>query len=307
MIDDWRAGKWYTKLVFTGLVEDIGTVARADRRSDALVLVVRPAAIDVGSLAIGESICHDGVCLTVTEAGGGTFTVDLSAARDNNWIASTDCGDQGGRDVFYQFTLPAEEVVYFDTFGSNFDTVVRIFAGACTSLGTLSGCADDACATTRSQGAIDLVAGTYCLVVDQFSNAATTGATTLTFRRGGRAGAKLPNASGSVAGTTIGKANLSTASCEANTLRPDSAHFTMTCPGANTISANTCSGTAWDTVIYLRRGAATASDTTCADDNCSLQSRITNASMSGANLLWLIVDGYGMTGEGAYTLGYTIQ
>src|SRR5512147_2380592 len=75
MIDDWGTGKWYTKLVFTGLVEDIGTVARADRRSDALVLAVRPAAIDVKTLAIGESVCHDGVCLTVTEAGGGTYTV----------------------------------------------------------------------------------------------------------------------------------------------------------------------------------------------------------------------------------------
>jgi riboflavin synthase len=75
MSDDAGTRKWYTKLVFTGLVEDQGTVARADRRSDALVLVVRPAAIDTKSLAIGESICHDGVCLTVTEAGGGTYTV----------------------------------------------------------------------------------------------------------------------------------------------------------------------------------------------------------------------------------------
>lgn len=75
MSDDARPRKWYTSGVFTGLVEDIGTVARADRRSDALVLAVRPAAIDVKTLAIGESICHDGVCLTVTEVAGGTYTV----------------------------------------------------------------------------------------------------------------------------------------------------------------------------------------------------------------------------------------
>ena len=63
--------------MFTGLVEDIGTVARADRRSDALVLAVKPATIDVGGLALGESICHDGVCLTVTavDRSAGTFTV----------------------------------------------------------------------------------------------------------------------------------------------------------------------------------------------------------------------------------------
>jgi len=53
--------------VFTGLVEDLGTVTRADRRSDAMVFTVRPAAIRVADLALGESIAHDGVCLTVTQ------------------------------------------------------------------------------------------------------------------------------------------------------------------------------------------------------------------------------------------------
>jgi riboflavin synthase len=61
--------------MFTGLVEDLGTVARADRRSDALVLAVRPATIKLAELAIGESICHDGACLTVTEIGRDAFTV----------------------------------------------------------------------------------------------------------------------------------------------------------------------------------------------------------------------------------------
>jgi riboflavin synthase len=61
--------------MFTGLIEDLGTVVRADRRSDALVMTVRPAAIDVATLAIGESIAHDGVCLTVTERGAGTYAV----------------------------------------------------------------------------------------------------------------------------------------------------------------------------------------------------------------------------------------
>lgn len=61
--------------MFTGLVEDVGTVARADRRSDALVLAVRPSRLPLGELEIGESICHDGACLTVTELGRDTYTV----------------------------------------------------------------------------------------------------------------------------------------------------------------------------------------------------------------------------------------
>jgi riboflavin synthase len=61
--------------MFTGLVEDVGIVARADRRSDALVLAVRPERIPLAELAIGESVCHDGACLTVTEIGRDSFTV----------------------------------------------------------------------------------------------------------------------------------------------------------------------------------------------------------------------------------------
>jgi hypothetical protein len=115
---------------------------------------------------------NDSAAGAIDISAGGTFTVDLTAAHDDNWAASTatlDCGDPGGRDAFYQFTLPAEEVVYFDTFASSFDTVVRIYAGTCSALGAIKTCGDDACATTRSQGALDLLAGTYCLVVDQFS------------------------------------------------------------------------------------------------------------------------------------------
>lgn len=61
--------------MFTGLVTDVGTVARADRRSDSLVLAIQPGTTPLGDLAIGESICHDGVCLTVTSIDGDTYTV----------------------------------------------------------------------------------------------------------------------------------------------------------------------------------------------------------------------------------------
>jgi Putative metal-binding motif len=247
-------------------------------------------------------------------SGGGTFTVDLAAAHDDNWAqaAGQDCGDQGGRDVFYTFTLPAAEVVYFDTFGSSYDTVVRIFAGACTALGAVMRCEDDSCGSTRSQGALQLAAGTYCLVVDQFSNAATTGATTLAFKRGGRTGTALAAMSGTVSGTTTGKTNQSIAGCEANSAQPDDAYFFLTCPATTyTVAANTCSGTAFDSVVYLRSGAATTTDISCSDDvsGCgnNLQSRITGATVSGANLQWLIVDGFGTTGNGPYSLSYTIQ
>jgi len=61
--------------MFTGLVEDVGTVARADRRSDALTLAIRPGRLPVSELAVGESVCHDGACLTVTGIERDAYTV----------------------------------------------------------------------------------------------------------------------------------------------------------------------------------------------------------------------------------------
>ncbi len=61
--------------MFTGLVEDMGTVARAERGNNALVLAIKPARMPVGELTIGESVCHDGACLTVTETSSDTFSV----------------------------------------------------------------------------------------------------------------------------------------------------------------------------------------------------------------------------------------
>jgi riboflavin synthase len=61
--------------MFTGLVEDIGTIVRLDRRSDAMVLTIATRAIDVAELVLGESVAVNGVCLTVTERAGSQFTV----------------------------------------------------------------------------------------------------------------------------------------------------------------------------------------------------------------------------------------
>ena len=61
--------------MFTGLVEDVGTIVAAERRSDALVIVVAPGKIPTAELTLGESICHDGVCLTVTSIGRDRYEV----------------------------------------------------------------------------------------------------------------------------------------------------------------------------------------------------------------------------------------
>ncbi|MEZ4363225.1 MAG: riboflavin synthase [Kofleriaceae bacterium] len=61
--------------MFTGLVEDIGTLVHLERRADAVVATLAPRAIPLAELSPGESICHDGACLTVTELGAQGYTV----------------------------------------------------------------------------------------------------------------------------------------------------------------------------------------------------------------------------------------
>jgi riboflavin synthase len=61
--------------VFTGLVEDVGTIARVERQDGTCRFEVRPAALPVGELAIGDSVAVDGACLTVTARGEGLFAV----------------------------------------------------------------------------------------------------------------------------------------------------------------------------------------------------------------------------------------
>lgn len=245
---------------------------------------------------------------------GGTFTVDLSAAHDDNWTAGTDCGNQGGRDVYYQFTLPSAQVVYYDTFGGNFDSVVRIYQGSCTANPALLKCSDNACSSTKSQGAVELAAGTYCLVVDQASSSVTAGSSSLVFRRSGRTGFALPSTSGSVNGTTVGATNQSThnAACDATpSTKPDVGYYFMTCPGTKLVDANTCTGTAFDTILYIRSGTTTSPDVACDDDTgCSVGylSRIDDAVVTGPNIHWVIVDGFESSmGSGPFTLTYAIQ
>jgi riboflavin synthase len=61
--------------MFTGLVEDVGRLERCDRRSDAIVFSIASDVIADTTLALGDSVAVDGVCLTVTEFRKGHFQV----------------------------------------------------------------------------------------------------------------------------------------------------------------------------------------------------------------------------------------
>jgi riboflavin synthase len=63
--------------VFTGIVEETGTVASAGRRGDLLVVRVGARKV-LGSLAAGSSIAVNGCCLTVVEVDGAGFGCELT-------------------------------------------------------------------------------------------------------------------------------------------------------------------------------------------------------------------------------------
>lgn len=63
--------------MFTGIIEELGTVAALERKEEAARLAVS-AEVVLADLKVGNSIAVDGVCLTVVELRGKTFSADLS-------------------------------------------------------------------------------------------------------------------------------------------------------------------------------------------------------------------------------------
>jgi riboflavin synthase len=62
--------------MFTGLIEDLGTVAAVEQVPQGVRLSLRTR---LDGLTRGASIAVDGACLTAVEVGAGRFTADVSA------------------------------------------------------------------------------------------------------------------------------------------------------------------------------------------------------------------------------------
>ncbi len=64
--------------MFSGIVEDIGTVQALEEKDKGVLLRIGVRKIDAGELDLGESVAVNGICLTVVSAGDGSFSVDAS-------------------------------------------------------------------------------------------------------------------------------------------------------------------------------------------------------------------------------------
>jgi riboflavin synthase len=64
--------------VFTGIVEEVGTLVVREDQSDAAVLRIRAERV-LQDVALGDSIAVNGVCLTVTDVTDGVWSTDVMA------------------------------------------------------------------------------------------------------------------------------------------------------------------------------------------------------------------------------------
>jgi riboflavin synthase len=64
--------------MFTGIVQDVGKVASLEARAGDVRLAIRVAAMDLSRIAVGDSICVQGCCVTAISLTGDVFEADLS-------------------------------------------------------------------------------------------------------------------------------------------------------------------------------------------------------------------------------------
>lgn len=315
-------------------------VPPTDQPVDAFVPPIDSPPVS-GCTPMGFDVCGDGldqdcdgadeVCAAndlaadaIDVTTGGMQTGDLNLARDN--APQRGCGNDGGRDLYYKVTLAAPEVYYFDTFGSNFDVTVRVFPGkTCAQIAATEtpACSDDACNSANSQLALQLPAGTSCIVVDQ-NAAATQGALTLKVVRGGHAGAPLMPGPHTVMGDTCNSTDVWKAFCSGDGGQEDAWFFTV-CPGTTAhVDASTCTVAAnvhFDTVLYVRRTNVTSNFTIdCEDDSSTCPmvrpdrgdgqpdlSILADVPVPGPGLFWLALDGFDTGACGGYQMDYDLR
>lgn len=80
--------------MFTGIVEELGSVDGIERQDDAIRLTVHGPCVTVDA-GLGDSIAVNGCCLTVAERDGERFTADVMAETlDKTSLGSLEVGER---------------------------------------------------------------------------------------------------------------------------------------------------------------------------------------------------------------------
>lgn len=291
-----------------------------------------------GMTCSAGQVCRAGLCLypaPANDTSNGAITISLSQPTQTitattlgaNTDASipTTCGasicapsgmGNPTPDVYYTFTLQQREIVYADTFGANYDTVLQLqnAAGQNITPPTISDitCSNDSCTSRQSQIAAVLPAGVYFLVVS--GCAGTSGVTPVRFQHlpaatNVNARRSLTTPQFDITGTLPANGRSNTSACSG--AGTEDMYWFLTCPNdpARLLHATTCNaGTAFDSVLY-ERTPGRMPDTVCNDDAsfaCTNRSSITSSIPAGAGVHAMYVDAFSGV-VGAYTVNVRVD
>ncbi len=272
-------------------------------------------------------VCTTGTCRSsttpVNDACSGAVVIPWSVPSTtltaSNVGATTSltppCGFNVGTDLFYRLDVPgpSSELVYADTVGSSFDTVLYFARNCTTALTTSTTTGDTICnddlGSAGCAGGLPstvtalLTPGTWYLVVAGYNG--SSGNVNLRVQHlavGSGAVALLPAGSTTQSGATSGAGSLA-GSCGGGSAG-ETTWWWRTCPESTggSFSATTCSRASYDTLIYQRNGDGTAG--ACSDDFCSLQSSITSSIPAGPGIHALTVDGFNVN-TGSFSVAVT--
>ena len=234
--------------------------------------------------------CNDTCAGAQLMPGNGAWSGTTLGAVDD--IAPPCSGDGTAPDVWYTFVLAQRSLVWLDTLGSAFDTVLDVRSGACP--GVSRACNDDSCSPTQSAWFGFLEPNEYRVVVSGWNAAA--GAFNLRFQTIPIPGGDPVQiaANGNYDGNTGAAGNHHTGSCGGGSA-PDITYFTALC-APKMPDASTCvRETTFDTVIYWL--GPDGSELACNDDavaGCAELGRSVLLDTSlGVGLSLLVVDGKG--------------
>jgi hypothetical protein len=207
------------------------------------------------------------------------------------------CGARGNPDATYTFTAPDDATYSFDTIGSGFNTVLEVFDGDCS--GASLGCSDDAI-DLLSQVLTPLRAGQTVVVAVGGADASGPYQLNVAVAAFGACAAiPLPSTVPlTLTGTTVGRAAALVPPCVQR--GGPEVVYAFTAPTAGRYVFDT-TGSAFDTVLYVRDGGCQGGDLGCNHDNGAASQSQLSLTLSAGQAVAVVVDGYnGAMGD--YTL-----
>jgi riboflavin synthase len=122
--------------MFTGIVAATGKISHLQTLKTGLRLTVEAPGLDLADVAVGDSIAHSGVCLTVIEKSGVTYKVDVSretldctsgldAPGEVNLEKAMRLSDFVGGHLVSGHVDGVGEVLKFDRIGESHELVIR--------------------------------------------------------------------------------------------------------------------------------------------------------------------------------------